>query len=263
MKKLTSLLVFCLFVVVAKAQTPTLNTLIRYVNTPVADLTEEIVSIHGWELDKSEVVDSVATLQFNHKDVCLLVKKVKTYKNEIFLICKKLKYDELSKSILQLKPKLIDSRVNEKGLVVKTYQGEKYGYKLSIAPRSAFVVQVYDKADVLLAEASESVPPRSATIEAGDTGESGFGETPFSLRKFTNLVMPEDNGQQTGKIALRIKVDKDGNVIDATPGVKGTTLNNRELWQKCKTAIMEAKLTTSNAAPSVQIGVVVFNFRIR
>lgn len=263
MKKLTSLLAFCLIIVIAKAQTPSLSTLIRYVNMPVADLTEEVISIKGWELAKSEVVDSVATLQFNHNDVCLLVKKVKNYRNEIFLICKKLKYDELNQSILQLKPKLIDSRVSEKGLVVKTYQGEKYGYKISIAPKSAFIVQVYHKADALLAEASESVPAKSGTIEAGNIEDSGFGETPFPLRKFTNLVMPQDDGEQMGKIAVRIRVDKGGKVLDATPGVKGTTLNDRELWQKCKTAIMGAKLTTSDAAPSVQMGVVVFNFRIK
>lgn len=208
MKKLTSLLAFCLIVIIAKSQTPTLGTLIRYVNTPVASLTEEVISIKGWELDKSEVVDNVATLQFHHKDVCLLVKKVKEYKNEIFLVCNKLKYEELNKAILQLKPNLIDSKVNEKGLVVKTYQGEKYGYKISIAPKSVFVVQVYDKADALLREVSESVPAKSGTIEEGNIEDSSIGVTPMALRNFTNLVMPQDDGEQTGKVAVRIKLIK-------------------------------------------------------
>jgi hypothetical protein len=263
MKKLISLLVFCLIVAVAKSQTPNLSTLIKFVNTPVADLTEEVIAINGWELTKSDVVDSVVTLQFDYKDATLLVKKVKDYKNEIFLICNKPKYDNLNKSILELKPKLIDSKVNEKGHIVKTYQGETYGYKISIAPKSVFIVQVYDKADALIKEVSKSAPLKMGTIEGGNVQESGFGETPFALRKFTNLVMPQDDGEQMGKVAVRIKVDKAGNVIDATPGVKGTTLNNRELWQKCKVAIMGAKLTTSAAAPSIQIGVVVFNFRVK
>ncbi|WP_316793844.1 energy transducer TonB [Pedobacter frigoris] len=94
-------------------------------------------------------------------------------------------------------------------------------------------------------------------------GGSGFGETPIALRKFTNLVTPQDDGQKTGKIAVRIKINKSGIVIDATPGVKGTTLNDRELWQKCKDAVMGARLTQSESAPDVQIGVVVFNFKVK
>ncbi|MNY82356.1 hypothetical protein D3C86_2244000 [compost metagenome] len=58
-------------------------------------------------------------------------------------------------------------------------------------------------------------------------------------------------------------INKSGVVIDATPGVKGTTLNDRELWQKCKDAVMGARLTQSESAPNVQIGVVVFNFKVK
>jgi len=94
-------------------------------------------------------------------------------------------------------------------------------------------------------------------------GGSGFGDTPIALRKFTNLVTPEDDGQKTGKIAVRIKINKSGIVIDATPGVKGTTLNDRVLWQKCKDAVMGARLSQSDTAPDVQIGVVVFNFKVK
>ncbi|MFP5081977.1 energy transducer TonB [Pedobacter sp. JCM 36344] len=94
-------------------------------------------------------------------------------------------------------------------------------------------------------------------------GGSGFGETPIALRKFTNLVTPQDDGQKTGKIAVRIRIDKSGTVINATPGVKGTTLNDRELWQKCKDALMGARLSPSDSAPDIQIGVVVFNFKVK
>ncbi|WP_316815933.1 energy transducer TonB [Pedobacter nyackensis] len=94
-------------------------------------------------------------------------------------------------------------------------------------------------------------------------GGSGFGETPIALRKFTNLVLPQDDGQKTGKIAVRISINKSGIVIAAQPGVKGTTLNDRELWQKCKDAVMGARLSQSESAPDVQIGVVVFNFKVK
>ncbi|WP_256007611.1 MULTISPECIES: energy transducer TonB [Pedobacter] len=94
-------------------------------------------------------------------------------------------------------------------------------------------------------------------------GGSGFGETPIALRRFTNLVLPRDDGQKTGKIAVRIQVNKAGVVVGAVPGVKGTTLNDRELWQKCKEAVMGARLSAAENAPELQIGVVVFNFKVK
>ncbi|RZM25142.1 MAG: energy transducer TonB [Pedobacter sp.] len=94
-------------------------------------------------------------------------------------------------------------------------------------------------------------------------GGSGFGDKPIELRKFTNLVTPHDDGQKTGKIAVRITFNKEGVVINATPGVKGTTLSDRVLWQKCKDAVMGARLSASSAGPDVQNGVVVFNFKVK
>ena len=94
-------------------------------------------------------------------------------------------------------------------------------------------------------------------------GGSGFGGTPISLRRFTNLVTPNDDGQKTGKIAVRISINKQGIVTNAVPGVKGTTLNDRELWQKCKVAVMGAQLNQSESAPEVQVGVVIFNFKVK
>lgn len=94
-------------------------------------------------------------------------------------------------------------------------------------------------------------------------GGSGFGTTPIALRRFTNLVTPQDDGQKTGKIAVRITVNKQGIVVDAVPGVKGTTLQDLDLWAKCKTAVMGARLNQSESAPDLQVGVVVFNFKVK
>jgi hypothetical protein len=94
-------------------------------------------------------------------------------------------------------------------------------------------------------------------------GGSGFGDSPIALRRFTNLVTPSDDGQKTGKIAVRLSINKDGIVINAIPGVKGTTLNDRDLWEKCRLAVMGARLNQSDNAPDVQVGVVVFNFKVK
>ncbi|MCX2482687.1 energy transducer TonB [Pedobacter sp. MR2016-24] len=94
-------------------------------------------------------------------------------------------------------------------------------------------------------------------------GGSGFGTTPIALRRFTNLVTPQDDGQKTGKIAVRISINKQGIVVDAVPGVKGTTLQDLDLWAKCKAAVMGARLNQSDSAPDFQVGVVVFNFKVK
>lgn len=76
-------------------------------------------------------------------------------------------------------------------------------------------------------------------------------------------MTPQDNGQKTGKIAVRISINKDGIVVDAVPGVKGTTLQDLDLWAKCKAAVMGARLNKDESAPDFQVGVVVFNFKVK
>jgi hypothetical protein len=94
-------------------------------------------------------------------------------------------------------------------------------------------------------------------------GGSGFGETPIEIRKFVGLVLPQDDGQKTGKVAVRLKIDRNGNVLDATPGVKGTTLNDQDIWQKCKDAVMKAKVEKSEAGNDVQLKIVIFYFKVK
>lgn len=95
-------------------------------------------------------------------------------------------------------------------------------------------------------------------------GGSGFGNTQLSLsgRRFVNLPKINDQGQSSGKIAVEIRVDKTGQVVYARAGVRGTTLSDRSLWTKCEQAVMGASLNQLESAPDVQVGVVVFNFKV-
>lgn len=270
MKRILLSILLTVLIMGANAQMPTLQTLIRYVNTPVADVTEEIVSKNGWELIKSTNVDSTIKIIFESKNASLAVKKYKDYDNEVYFFCDKPTYEKLNQSILALKPKLITSKVDENGYITRTYWGNKYGYKVIIAPKSQFSFHIFDKGSYYMMGLIESSQNSEKQEENDDSltnsnveRGSGFGETPIALRKFTNLVVPADDGLKTGKIAVRISINKNGEVISATPGVKGTTLTDRELWQKCKEAIMGAHLTQSESAPEVQIGVVIFNFKLK
>lgn len=100
-----------------------------------------------------------------------------------------------------------------------------------------------------------------------DYGEGGSGNGSYALdlksRRFTNLTPPKDDGQKYGKVAVRIFVDKNGVVVNAIPGVKGTTLSDKEIWEKCRLAVIGSSLNKLESAPDVQIGVVMFNFKVK
>lgn len=100
-----------------------------------------------------------------------------------------------------------------------------------------------------------------------DYGEGGSGNGSYALdlksRRFTNLVPPKDDGQKYGKVAVRIFVDKNGVVVNAIPGVKGTTLSDKAIWEKCRLAVIGSSLNKLESAPDVQIGVVMFNFKVK
>ncbi|WP_423146323.1 energy transducer TonB [Rubrolithibacter danxiaensis] len=96
-------------------------------------------------------------------------------------------------------------------------------------------------------------------------GGSGNGNVRLTLanRRFVDLPAINDNGQSSGRIAVEIRVDKNGEVVYARAGAKGTTLSDLNLWRKCETAVLGSRLNQLESAPDVQVGVVVFNFKVK
>ncbi len=96
-------------------------------------------------------------------------------------------------------------------------------------------------------------------------GGSGNGGVSLSLanRRFLSIPSIEDKGQSAGRIAVEIRVDKTGEVVFARAGAKGTTLSDLKLWRKCEAAVLGARLNQLESAPDVQIGVVMFNFKVK
>ena len=94
---------------------------------------------------------------------------------------------------------------------------------------------------------------------------SGNGGVALSLvsRRFVNLPSIKDDGQKSGKIIVEIRVDKNGNVVSAKAGARGTTLTDPLLWDKCETAALGSRFNTLESAPETQIGTIVFNFKVK
>jgi TonB family protein len=83
----------------------------------------------------------------------------------------------------------------------------------------------------------------------------------LASRKFVRYPSITDDGKQDGTVAVEIHVGKDGSVISARVVLRGTTITDRTLWQKCVDAVKGARLNQLETAPDEQVGRIVFNFK--
>jgi hypothetical protein len=102
--------------------------------------------------------------------------------------------------------------------------------------------------------------PNSKSYEGGGgTGGNGVSLN-LSGRKFISLPRIQDDGQTAGKVSVEITVDKNGTIVTAKAGARGTTISNASLWNKCEKAVLGAKLNAISSGPEIQAGSVIFTF---
>lgn len=82
----------------------------------------------------------------------------------------------------------------------------------------------------------------------------------LDYRHFDIAPEIEDEGQLSGKVAVEIRVNRDGKITAARAGIRGTTIINNALYEKCERSALAARLNRSENAASVETGVIVFNF---
>ncbi|WP_342647754.1 energy transducer TonB [Mucilaginibacter sp. CSA2-8R] len=96
------------------------------------------------------------------------------------------------------------------------------------------------------------------------TGSGNGGNlTGMPQRNFLSKPSVSDDSRRTGKVVVDIRVDKDGNVIYARGGARGTTISDQDLIDKCEEAVKRARLNSLDSAPDTQQGTVVFVFRVQ
>jgi periplasmic protein TonB len=95
-------------------------------------------------------------------------------------------------------------------------------------------------------------------------GGSGKGFD-FNLNGRQLVTRPRlvTNNPEQGQIVVGITVDQDGNVTDATPGVKGTTINDASLYELVKDAALKTKFNKSSGDTPEQYGTITFKFVIQ
>ena len=77
-----------------------------------------------------------------------------------------------------------------------------------------------------------------------------------------SLPKPAYNAQLEGTVVVQVKVDQYGNVTEAVPGVEGTTVTDKGLWNAARNAALKAHFNTKADAPVVQMGTITYIFKL-
>lgn len=102
-----------------------------------------------------------------------------------------------------------------------------------------------------------------ATSYYGAPGSgSGTGGYGLNGRSLANQGKVQQECNEEGRVVVRIVVDRNGKVIQAQPGVKGTTNNAPCLLEPARKTAMLHRWNPDSNAPAQQIGFVVVNFKL-
>ncbi|ALJ06134.1 energy transducer TonB [Pseudalgibacter alginicilyticus] len=96
---------------------------------------------------------------------------------------------------------------------------------------------------------------------APGTGSGGVGYGLNGRGKASYQMLKQDCNE-SGMVIVKIEVDRDGNVISAVPGQKGTTNTAQCLLEPAKKIALSHKWQPDSKAPAKQIGFVKVNFNL-
>ena len=113
---------------------------------------------------------------------------------------------------------------------------------------------------------NQGAPTGSVDSQNRGTG-SGLGDKGISYnlqgRGFQKLPLPKYDYQGEGRVVVEVKVDRSGKVIQATPGIKGSSTLDEYLLRVAKEAALEAQFDSKPDAPLTQIGTITYNFILK
>lgn len=111
-------------------------------------------------------------------------------------------------------------------------------------------------------QGSEDGDPSASAHAGGGIGTNGIA---FNLgeRTVAELKKPVYESQAQGTVVVTIRVNRYGKVINATAGAKGSTTTNSYLYARAKEAALQTTFDTKANAPEVQIGTIVYHFRLQ
>ncbi|MBP3252941.1 MAG: hypothetical protein J6M30_00320 [Bacteroidales bacterium] len=91
-------------------------------------------------------------------------------------------------------------------------------------------------------------------------GESGISYS-LSGRGSKSLSAPKTNTTKTGKVVIEIKVDQQGNVIEAHADPLHSSIFDTNIWRTCEQAAKRSKFTAKENAPEIQRGTITYKLQ--
>ncbi len=97
---------------------------------------------------------------------------------------------------------------------------------------------------------------------SGSGRGTGNGNYQLSGRKFLSTPSPQYTCNEQGTVVVQITVDKNGKVIQAQPGIRGTTNAAKCLLDQAKIAALNTVVNSSEDAPEKQVGKIIYTFKL-
>jgi len=104
--------------------------------------------------------------------------------------------------------------------------------------------------------------PNATSYYGTGKGLDGDGNYLLGGRKPLNKPRDPQDCNEAGKVVVSIEVNRNGQVISATPGVRGTSNNTKCLLDKARENAMATRFNSDSKAPAKQIGKIVYNFKL-
>tara|TARA_B100000787_G_scaffold22931_1_gene15441 strand:+ start:374 stop:1201 length:828 start_codon:yes stop_codon:yes gene_type:complete len=96
----------------------------------------------------------------------------------------------------------------------------------------------------------------------GNTGSGSDGNYNLAGRKALSKPIEQPACQEEGTVVVRITVDKNGKVITAIAGIKGSTNTAACLLKPAKEAALKTRWNADNKAPIKQTGTIIYKFTL-
>lgn len=104
--------------------------------------------------------------------------------------------------------------------------------------------------------------PNAQSYYGTGKGLDGDGNYLLGGRKAVNKIRNPQECNEAGLVVVSIEVDRNGKVISAKGGARGTTNNTRCLIQKAEENARATKFNQDANAPAKQIGKIIYNFKL-
>ena len=104
--------------------------------------------------------------------------------------------------------------------------------------------------------------PNAKSYYGNGAGLDGDGNYRLGGRRALNKEKFVQDCNESGIVVVRIEVNRQGQVIAARPGVKGTTNNASCLTEPARKAALATRFNSDSDAPSRQVGTIVYNFKL-